>query len=267
MKNAISFITIVSLTVFTGAMVLAGNLAVTNTFVSGDPAIAADVNTNFTEVETEVNDNDSRISGNMTAIGNRVLKSGDTMTGTLVVPGIQFSSPAMGTIYASPNFCQRGASGVDPYLDTVVVNPDANTWGPSIATNNTANGTYSWLCPVHIQFPAAPAGFMPTFTLTGATLVGADESTVCLVKGDIRFKTVGTSSLGTSMSIVYSGANSTDYAFTNGNNVLNKAFPAFTQVITDTDIVFVLASIVNSGGGSQTCRYSGVLINYTVDMP
>lgn len=43
-------------------MALAGELTIPNTFTSGTEARAAEVNANFTAVETEVDDNDSRIT-------------------------------------------------------------------------------------------------------------------------------------------------------------------------------------------------------------
>lgn len=44
------------------AYLLAGTVTIPNTFVSGQPAIAAAVNANFTAVKTAVDDNDSRIA-------------------------------------------------------------------------------------------------------------------------------------------------------------------------------------------------------------
>lgn len=41
---------------------LAGNVTIPNTFTSGTPAVAAEVNANFSALETAVNDNDSRIT-------------------------------------------------------------------------------------------------------------------------------------------------------------------------------------------------------------
>lgn len=49
----------------------AGDLTIPNTFVSGDPARAAEVNANFSAVKTEVDDNDARIILNEAAIANR----------------------------------------------------------------------------------------------------------------------------------------------------------------------------------------------------
>ena len=44
--------------------VTAGNVTIPNTFSSGTPAVAAEVNANFSALETAVNDNDGRINAN-----------------------------------------------------------------------------------------------------------------------------------------------------------------------------------------------------------
>lgn len=46
------------------SVVWAGNVTIPNTFTSGTPAVAAEVNENFNALETEVDDNDSRITSN-----------------------------------------------------------------------------------------------------------------------------------------------------------------------------------------------------------
>ncbi len=48
---------------------MAGPVAVTNTFTAGTPAKASEVNQNFTDVADAVNDNDGRIASNASAIG------------------------------------------------------------------------------------------------------------------------------------------------------------------------------------------------------
>ncbi len=48
--------------------VTAGNVTIPNTFSSGTPAVAAEVNANFGALETAVNDNDSRITANSASI-------------------------------------------------------------------------------------------------------------------------------------------------------------------------------------------------------
>jgi hypothetical protein len=57
---------------FAGAVALAGSVSVPNTFVGGTPAVADEVNANFSAVETAVNDNDSRITTNAADIANIV---------------------------------------------------------------------------------------------------------------------------------------------------------------------------------------------------
>ena len=86
MRYLISFIAVFSLTVLTGAMAFATSLTVTNTFVAGDPAIADDVNTNFTEVEAAVTDNDTRITTNDTAITSN---TGAISSNTTAISGKQ----------------------------------------------------------------------------------------------------------------------------------------------------------------------------------
>jgi len=48
----------------------AGSVIISNTFQSGTPASAAEVNQNFTDIKTAVDDNDSRIGTNEASIGN-----------------------------------------------------------------------------------------------------------------------------------------------------------------------------------------------------
>lgn len=45
-----------------GGMAMAGQVGTMNTFTAGNPAVAADVNANFSEHTTQINDNDTRIS-------------------------------------------------------------------------------------------------------------------------------------------------------------------------------------------------------------
>jgi len=53
--------------------VWAGSVIVPNTFTANTPAVAAQVNANFTAVKTAVNDNDARIGGNTVAIASKGL--------------------------------------------------------------------------------------------------------------------------------------------------------------------------------------------------
>ncbi len=61
-------------TLFIGSAVFAGDLSIPNTFEAGTKAIAAEVNANFSAVETAVDDNDARIfdleSSTIESVGN-----------------------------------------------------------------------------------------------------------------------------------------------------------------------------------------------------
>lgn len=70
--------------------VLAGPISGLTTFVSGSPALAADVNNNFTIIRNAGNDTDTRL---INVEANRVLKSGDTMSGNLTVPNLTYAVP------------------------------------------------------------------------------------------------------------------------------------------------------------------------------
>jgi len=71
-----------------GSLAVADTLDVPNTFTSGTPARASEVNANFSAAEAAVNDNDSRISANSAAIAQRgsvlVYDGNDTELGVLV---------------------------------------------------------------------------------------------------------------------------------------------------------------------------------------
>jgi hypothetical protein len=75
---------------FITAPAFAGPISGLTTFVPGTPATAADVNSNFTIIRNAGNDTDTRL---INVEANRVLKSGDTMSGPLTVPALNFATP------------------------------------------------------------------------------------------------------------------------------------------------------------------------------
>lgn len=75
------------------ASATASDLTVPNTFTAGTAAVAAEVNANFTAVESAVDDNHGRITTLEGTMPGKVDVSGDTMTGVLTVPSIAYSSP------------------------------------------------------------------------------------------------------------------------------------------------------------------------------
>jgi len=104
-----------------------------------------------------------------------------------------------------------------------------------------------------------------TVTITGATLSFFDNSANCRIQAEIRSKTFGLSNFGTPVSTVHSGADATDFAFAGG--LLTKAFPAFTLAVPSNLIVWINATVAFNATGGGDCRYSGVLVDYTVSKP
>lgn len=63
MKNT-HYITVAVAALFISSTAWAGTLTIPNTFTAGSPAVAADVNANFTAGKTAVDDNNTRITAN-----------------------------------------------------------------------------------------------------------------------------------------------------------------------------------------------------------
>ncbi len=72
MKKKLKLMISVGLFVGLGTQVWAGEVTIPNTFTSGTPAVAEDVNENFNTVATEINDNNTRITNNTNNKQNRV---------------------------------------------------------------------------------------------------------------------------------------------------------------------------------------------------
>ena len=123
---------------------LAGSLTVTNDFVSGTPAVAADVNQNFTDIETAVNDNDTRITANgggvttnaadiATNAGNITTNSGGISTNA---GGIMTNATDIGT-----NATDIGTNATDIGTNATDIGTNATDIGTNainIGTNATA---------------------------------------------------------------------------------------------------------------------------------
>jgi len=62
---------VVTVTVVMASATWAGNVTIPNTFTDGTPAVAAEVNGNFSAVEVEVDDNAADIAGNTAAIATK----------------------------------------------------------------------------------------------------------------------------------------------------------------------------------------------------
>jgi len=62
MKNRVFLLTIISLFLLGVTSAWAGSYTIPNTFTSGTPAVAAEVNANFNAAKTAIDDNDSRVT-------------------------------------------------------------------------------------------------------------------------------------------------------------------------------------------------------------
>jgi len=101
MKRSIFSLATLAVFLVIGGGARAGQLTIPNSFTSGTAASAADVNANFTAVETAVNDNDTRLTG-MPGIEYRYDSSGTSLTAAYSNAGAQsitVSAPAAGYIH------------------------------------------------------------------------------------------------------------------------------------------------------------------------
>ncbi len=84
MNKSLLTLGIVTLLASSSTALLASSVTIPNTFTSGEPAVAAEVNDNFTAVADSVNDNDSRVTTNAgditTNAGNITNNAGDITT-------------------------------------------------------------------------------------------------------------------------------------------------------------------------------------------
>jgi len=153
-------ITAVAVGVFATPAV-AGPISGLTTFVPGTPATAADVNNNFTIIRNAGNDTDTRL---INVEANRVLKTGDTMSGTLTVPTLTYAVPKV----AFWSFQGRGF-----IHDTG--NGFANCFPDTLAWNGTGASTFR--APVNLPHGATITGVTYNYWKSGAA---ADNSTFAL---------------------------------------------------------------------------------------
>ena len=147
MKNITQILLGAVATVVVSSQVMAGDLTIPNSFTSGTPAVAADVNANFTAVETEVDDNNGRInsntvniSANTSTINNRsgrleTISGANTSLGSVVgttalVSPVTITVPTNGFLLMYATFeADLGNASGDAAVD-LQFNMDAALVGP-----------------------------------------------------------------------------------------------------------------------------------------
>lgn len=233
---------------------LAGPVSGLTTFVPDTPAKAAEVNGNFTAVQGAVNDNNSRIGA---LESGKLDTSGGTLTGPLIAPDFAYSAPAAGKVIASPMWCVRSGSGIDPDATSQIWTPPGTTSGPSISTTNTnAMATTSFFCPIYLAIPPGAV-----LTITDVTMAFVDTSLNCFVSAELRFKPFGADGAGTPIAAGQTGVPETPGVGT------QALLLAVGHVVAPDEVLWINASVGFSAASSPDCRYSGVLVSYTVSKP
>lgn len=118
LKKSLITLGIATLMASSSTALLASSVTIPNTFTSGTPALASEVNGNFTAVETAVNDNDSRIttletgsgcSSDMVAVGPLCIDKYEASVWDAATGGTQLSPAGPGA--GVPNIvCQADGS-------------------------------------------------------------------------------------------------------------------------------------------------------------
>ena len=131
MKKSLLNLSITALLAASSTAALAGSVGTLNTFVSGEKAVAADVNANFTAVATAVNGNATDITANTTAISSKA-NSADVYTKTEVDTAVnaKANSADVYTKTEVDTAVNAKANSADVYTKTEVdtaVNAKANS--------------------------------------------------------------------------------------------------------------------------------------------
>jgi hypothetical protein len=108
MIKKILFIALVSMLLMSTTTAFAGSVTTLNTFSSGTPAVAAEVNENFSAVKDAVDDNDDRINDNATNLASH---AEDTIAHHL--------PPAIETMGGDTSII---ITGTDLYTDPTIIN-------------------------------------------------------------------------------------------------------------------------------------------------
>ena len=211
---------------------VAGPISGLTTFVPGTPATAADVNSNFTIIRNAGNDTDTRL---INVEANRVLKTGDTMSGILTVPSLTYAVPKVAFwSFQGRGFIHDTGNGFASCF------PDTLSW------NGT--GTSTFRAPVNL-----PHGV----TITGVTynywksLSASDNSTFALNR-------TGLPATGSVSAMANLTSVATSHAAVTTNTITNP-------VVDNQNFSYHM--VVTLGGTSGSHCVDAVTIRYTYVNP
>jgi hypothetical protein len=242
-----------------GILLNSGVFSTDNTVVARKDAAAG--NQSFDSGTLFLDYTNNRVGVNNAAPGTTLDVGGVARASDFV-----YAVPMTGEVFADPTLCTRGGTTDPTNFQMEVINPPNNAYGPSILDDaHVANTQYDFYCPVYIPVPPGAV-----VQVTNVTLAFYDGGGDCLIGAEFRTKPFGTSSFGTLISTVFDGASNADFAFLSpGGTPTTKAFPAFTPTtIASNTVSFVHAfTHYDATPTSIDCRYSGVLVDYTVSKP
>lgn len=150
------------------AVAIAGNVATPNTFTAGTTAVAAEVNANFAAHAAEINDNDTRITANTTALAGMPQVwaqrdmdgggSGVVASGHLEMNSVSINAPAngflliCGTVFINNNEATDERYTIVPKVDgaDVLSTPWAalTGLGPNGSNEESDTLTYAITVPI-----------------------------------------------------------------------------------------------------------------------
>jgi hypothetical protein len=194
MLRATSLFTVASLVL--GMLItpaLAGPISGLTTFVPGTPATAADVNNNFTIIRNAGNDTDTRL---INVEANRILKTGDAMSGNLTVPNLTYAVPkvAFWTVQGRGFIHDTGNGFANCFPDTLAWNgTGSSTFRASV--NLPHGSTITGVTYHYWKNPSALDNSTATLNRTGIPAVGSVSAMATLTSSATNHTSVTTNTI------------------------------------------------------------------------
>ncbi len=211
---------------------LADPISGLNTFVPGQPATAATVNQNFTIIRDAANNTDTRV---LNVEGNRVLKAGDTMTGTLTVPTLTYAVPKVAFwSFQGRGFIHDTGNGFGSCT------PDTLTWNGA--------GTSTFRAPVNLPHGA---------TITGVTY-NYWKSFSALDNSSFALNRTGLPATGSVSAMVNLTSSATGHTSVTTNTITNP-------VVDNQNFAYHM--VVTLGGTAGQHCVDAVVIRYAYTSP